>query len=188
MSEPGDARQWHEMAQHLAQAHGADSDGLTGYAPTLEQLRFAHADTHLALASIGAQPPDHHAHPLPLDAGWAEARESSYRPFLPSASARDDPFLFAFPAPYQTGLPHTDLVPLTEADLTNWTAVQPFSDDVVVSADGIKRRADLAQARWLTRVSFPDPDPARSPIRPSRHPAASPRAAAARQAQAGRRR
>jgi hypothetical protein len=147
-----DARQWHEMTQHLVEAHGADSGAMIAYAPTLEQLKFAHADTHVALANIGALPPDRHTHPLPLDAGWYEERESSYRPFLPSASARDDPFAWGFPMPYQTGLPQTDLCPLTEADLADWAAVRPLPD---VSADGIKGRAAIAAARWLARASFP---------------------------------
>ena len=70
MNDLNDAQDWRDVAQHLVEAHGADSGGLTGYAPTLEQLRFAHADTHIALASIGALPPDRHTHPVPVDAGW----------------------------------------------------------------------------------------------------------------------
>ena len=70
MSDQSDAEQWHEMARHLVQAHGAEPGGLMVYAPTLEQLRFAHADTHVALASINELPPDRHTHPLPMDAGW----------------------------------------------------------------------------------------------------------------------
>ena len=57
MNDLNDAQDWRDVAQHLVEAHGADSGGLTGYAPTLEQLRFAHADTHIALASIGSLPP-----------------------------------------------------------------------------------------------------------------------------------
>ena len=71
MNDLNDAQDWRDVAQHLVEAHGADSGGLTGYAPTLEQLRFAHADTHIALASIGALPPDRHTHPVPVDAGGA---------------------------------------------------------------------------------------------------------------------
>ena len=71
MNDPDEARQWREMAEHLVEAHGAHSGGLIGYAPTLEQLRFAHADTHVALTSIDALPPDRHTHPLPVDAGWS---------------------------------------------------------------------------------------------------------------------
>ena len=152
MNDLDDAGQWREMAQHLVEAHGAHSGGLIGYAPTLEQLRFAHADTHVALVSIDALPPDRHTHPLPMDAGWCDMRESSYRPFPPSASARDDPFLSGWPMPYQTGLPQTYISPLTDADLADWAAVQPFAD---VSASGVTNNAAIAAARRQARVSFP---------------------------------
>jgi hypothetical protein len=154
MNAPDEAQQWREMAEHLVEAHGAHSGGLIGYAPTLEQLRFAHADTHVALASIDALPPDRHTHPLPMDAGWCDVRESSYRPFPPSASARDDPFLSGWPMPYQTGPPQTYISPVTEADLADWAAVRPFAD---VSASGVKNNAASAAARWLARLSFPSP-------------------------------
>lgn len=176
MNDLNDAETWRDMSEHLVQAHGGDADALISYAPTLEQLRFAHADTHVALATIGALPPDRHTHPLPLDAGWYEERKSSYRPFQPSTSARDDPFAWGFPMPYQTGLPHTDLSPATEDDLADWAAVRPFPD---VSADGIKSRAAMAATRWLARVSFPSPAQTGPSIQSScGQPTASPRRAA----------
>jgi hypothetical protein len=68
------SEQWRDAASHLVEAHGAHSGSLIAHAPTLEQLRFAHADTHVALASADALPPDRHTHPLPLDAGRPDAR------------------------------------------------------------------------------------------------------------------
>ncbi|MGH3405538.1 MAG: hypothetical protein ACRDRJ_24060 [Streptosporangiaceae bacterium] len=73
----GGARQWQEMAGHLVQAHGGDPSALMSYALMLEQLHFAHAGTHVMLASIGAQPPDRHTHPLPMNAGWPDAGQPS---------------------------------------------------------------------------------------------------------------
>ena len=65
MTSGNDAGQWHETAQHLVQAHRALPGALTSYAPTLEQLHFAHADTHEALARDGAAAPDDHTHTGP---------------------------------------------------------------------------------------------------------------------------
>jgi len=161
MNDRSDAEHWHQMASHLVQAHGAQPGGLLVYAPTLEQLRFAHADTHVALASIKTLPPDLHTHPLPMDAGWFDRRESSYRPFRPSASARDDPF--CFPSPHQTGLPHTYVFPLHEGDLAQWMAMRPFHD---APADLIKGRAARAAAAWRARAISPSPGPARPSIQP----------------------
>jgi hypothetical protein len=161
MNNRSDAEQWHEMARHLVQAHGAEPGGPMVYAPTLEQLRFAHADTHIALASIKALPPDRHTHPLPMAAGWFDRRESSYRPFSPSASARADPF--CFPCPHQTGLPHTCVLPRHEADLADWAAGRP-SDDT--PADSIRNSAARAAAAWRARASCPSPVPTRPSIQP----------------------
>jgi hypothetical protein len=127
------------MARHLVEAHGADLDGLSGYAPTLEQLHFAHADTHRALASIHELPPDRHTHPLPMNAGWWAERAQSFRPFQPSAAAREDPF--GFPWPCQTGLPHTGTAPRTEADLADWAAGRPFNSP---RPNSIKHSAAIA--------------------------------------------
>ena len=160
-----DGRQWRDMADHLAEAHGAHADSLIGYAPTLEQLCFVHADTHVALASANVQPPDRHTHPLPINAGWVVARESSYRPFPPSASAQGDPFFIDFPLPHQTGLPQTCISGLTEADLAGWAAMRPLEH---VSASAVVHHAACASARWLTRVSFPDPAQPRVPMQPGR--------------------
>jgi hypothetical protein len=163
-----DATQWHEEVGHLVQAHGADPDGLIGYAPTLEQLHFAHADTHVALASIGMLPPDRHTHPLPMNAGWPDARKTSYRPFRPAPQARDDPFFF--PLPYQTGLPQTWRIPDTETGLADWAAGQPFTDLTVNSHSiaSIKRTAAGAAAAWAARISFPSPVQTRPPAPPGR--------------------
>jgi len=81
------ARAWHQTAQHLVQAHDALPGALISYAPTLEQLQFAHADTHQALASNGAAAPDGHTHTGPLDPGYPYARDSSFRPFPPGPTA-----------------------------------------------------------------------------------------------------
>ena len=191
MNDLDNDRQWHEEAQHLVQAHGAAEDGLIAYGPTLEQLRFAHADTHVALASIGALPPDRHTHPLPMDAGWPDDRLSSYRPFLRSASARKDPFVFSWPMSHQTGLPQTNMWPATFADVADWAALR---SPVFASADQIKRQAVKASARWLARAEFPESVQTRTrpPIQSGRAgPAAPPRRAAgaantARQARPGR--
>jgi hypothetical protein len=82
-----DAWRWHETAQHLVQAHGALPGALTSYAPTLEQLHFAHADTHEALSSTSAAAPDGHTHTEPLNPGHPYARSSSFRPFPPGPTA-----------------------------------------------------------------------------------------------------
>jgi hypothetical protein len=85
---PGtDARHWHQTAQHLVQAHGALPGALTSYAPTLEQLHFAHADTHEALANNGTAAPDGHTQTEPSDPGYPYARDSSFRPFPPGPAA-----------------------------------------------------------------------------------------------------
>ena len=76
----GDVRQWHELARHLVQGHGGEPNGLISNGLTLDQLRFAHADTHQALALIGAGPPDGHAHPGPAHSGDPVARLASYLP------------------------------------------------------------------------------------------------------------
>ena len=105
MTQDNDARHWHEIAQHLVRAHGAGPGALTSYAPTLEQLRFAHADTHQALASTGEAAPDGHNHAGPLDPGHPYARDSSFRPFPPgpTASCRTSIPYFS----WETGLPST---------------------------------------------------------------------------------
>ncbi|HEV3295839.1 MAG TPA: hypothetical protein VG123_43245, partial [Streptosporangiaceae bacterium] len=93
MTSGNDAGQWHETAQHLVQAHGALPGALTSYSPTLEQLRFAHADTHEALAGTGAAAPDGHTHTGSLDPGYPCARDSSFRPYPPgepSMTSGDD--------------------------------------------------------------------------------------------------
>jgi hypothetical protein len=167
-----DAPQWHEMAQHLVQAHGADPDALTGYTPTLEQLRFAHADTHLALAMINAGPPDGHTHPLPMDAGWCDPRESSYRPFPPSAWEREDPlFSDSFALHDHTGLPHTGAYPRSEADLADWAAGRvnrlAAADDAATKSDLITEDAACASAVWLARISFPSQVRAQRSIPPA---------------------
>ena len=105
MNDPDDAQGWRDMGQHLIEAHGGSSGGLAGYAPALDQLCFPHADIHVALASIGALPPDRHTHPAPVDAGWCDRRPESYRLFPPSASAQNDPLLGLhgfFPLPSDT--------------------------------------------------------------------------------------
>jgi len=154
-----DAEQWQEMARHLVRAHGADPDGLTGYAPTLEQLRFAHADTHVALAGRNAPPPDGHNHTWPVDAGWHDPRGSSYRPFPPSPAARQDPF--GWPLPYQDGLPHTYIFPDSEASLADWAAgrfTRPDAEAAVpAQPEVIRAAAARASAAALTRTSFPGP-------------------------------
>jgi hypothetical protein len=104
MNSPNDVRHWHETAGHLAHGHSGDPDRLISYAPTLEQLHFAHADTHLVLAVMGRRPPDGHVHPAAIETGWPTAYESSHRPFLPSASAVADPA--TWPLPHPTGIRH----------------------------------------------------------------------------------
>ena len=187
MSDPDDAQQWDEMAQHLVRAHGGNPGKLIGWTATLEQLRFAHADTDVALASIDAPPPDGHTHPLPMDPGWRAARESSYRPAPPSPSARKDvpfsdptwPGIFAFPSVWHTGLPHTSVHPRSEADLADWAAgrftrpesrlvgVTPFTGQL----GQIKSLADQVSAAWLRRTSFPGQVNIRGPISPARRSA-----------------
>ena len=105
MTSGDDARQWQETAQHLVQAHGAEPGALTSYAPTLEQLHFAHADTHEALAGDGTAAQDGHTHTQPLDPGYPYARDSSFRPFPPgpTASCRSSGPYFS----WETGLPQT---------------------------------------------------------------------------------
>ena len=106
MTSGDDARHWHETAQHLVQAHGALPGALTSYAPTLEQLRFAHADTHEALTGNGAAAPDGHAHTGPVDPGYPYARDSSFRPFPPGPNASCRIARLAYFG-WETGLPQT---------------------------------------------------------------------------------
>jgi hypothetical protein len=106
MTSGNDARQWHETAQHLVQAHGALPGALTSYAPTLEQLRFAHADTHEALTGNGAAAPDGHTHTGSLDPGYPYSRDSSFRPFPPGPNASCRTAGLAYFG-WETGLPQT---------------------------------------------------------------------------------
>ena len=169
--DPADVRQWHELAQHLVRGHGGEPNGLTSNGLTLNQVRFAHADTHLALAFINAGPPDGHAHPGPLDAGEPTPRLASYFPFWRSPSATADD---GFPAPAQTGLPHTGLYHVGFAELADWAAgrlprrlTSPAAKDdaqwaywagklgvtEATRAEWIKAHADRASAAWLARNS-----------------------------------
>lgn len=157
------------MAKHLVQAHGAHTENLISCAPTLEQLQFAHADTHMALASINELPPDCHTHSLPLNAGWCDERKQSFRPFPLSPTSRDDPF--SFPCTHHTGLPHTYLVPGTKADLADWEALRPLDD---LRPQAIKLSATAAATAWTARAGFPNPVPTRSSGRPERGGARSP--------------
>jgi hypothetical protein len=171
--DPSDVQQWHELAQHLVQAHGGEPNGLTSHGLTLDQLRFAHADTHLALAFIGTGPPDGHAHPRPMDAGEPSPRLASYFPLWssPTANRNDlDPDGIRFPAPSQTGLPHTALYHVGEAEMADWAAGRfprrltcPTGEDErdwayrvgqlgvteATRAEWIKAHADRASAAWL---------------------------------------
>jgi hypothetical protein len=106
MTSGDEGRQWHEAAQHLVQAHGALPGALTSYAPTVEQLRFTHADTHEALTGIGAAAPDGHTHTGSLDPGYPYARDSSFRPFPPGPNASRCPAGLAYFG-WETGLPQT---------------------------------------------------------------------------------
>ena len=171
-ADPGDARHWHEVVRHLVRGHGAEPNGLVSAGLTLDQLRFAHADTHLALAIIATEPPDGHAHPSPLDAGHRLPLPMSYVPFRssPSCKPEDDPI----PAPSQTGLPHTGFFPPTEVDPAVWASSQlphwltsPAADfgwedraewlgiTQATRAEWIKANADRASARWLASLSPP---------------------------------
>ncbi len=150
-----DARQWHEMADHLVHGHSADPDRLISYAPTLEQHRFRHADTHVALAVTGTEPPDGHVHSAAIRTGWPTAYESSYRPFGPSVTAAADPA--DRPLPHQTGI-HHHMSQLAQAD-TNvaWSLL----------ARQLIRPEDLADVRAerQERAEFPRPVHTQSGIR-----------------------
>lgn len=175
----GDVRHWDELARHLVQAHGGEADALTSYRLTLDQVRFAHADTHLALAFIGAGPPDGHTHPRPMDAGEPTPRLASYFPLWssPAANRNDlDPDGIRFPAPSQTGLPHTGIYHVSSAELADWAAgrlprrlTSPSSEDdaqwaywaeklgvtEATRAEWITTNAGRASARWRASTSFP---------------------------------
>jgi hypothetical protein len=171
--DPDDVRQWHDLAQHLVRGHGGEPNGLTSNELTLNQLRFVHADTHLALSFINASPPDGHAHPGPLDAGEPTGRLASYFPFWGSPSRDADA---AVPAPTQTGLPHTGLYHVSRAELAEWATgrlprrlTSPAAEDntqwaywaeqlgvtQATRAEWIKANADRASARWRASISFP---------------------------------
>jgi len=171
--DPADVRQWPELAQHLVQGHGGEPNGLASNELTLNQIRFAHADTHLALAFINASPPDGHAHPGPLDAGEPTGRLASYFPFWGSPSRDADA---QFPAPAQTGLPHTGLYHVSRAELADWAAgrlprrhTSPAAEDdaqwaywagklgvtEATRAEWIQANADRATTRWRASISFP---------------------------------
>src|SRR5579872_2964723 len=172
--DPDDVRQWHELARHLVQGHGGEPNGLISNKLTLDQLRFAHADTHLALSFISTGPPDGHAHPGPLDAGEPTGRLASYFPFWssPSSAAEDARDSVWFPAPTQTGLPHTGIYHVSFAELEEWAAgrlprrlTSPTAEDDAMwaywaeklsvteatRAEWIKAHADRAYAAWLAR-------------------------------------
>ncbi|HLK73970.1 MAG TPA: hypothetical protein VKU77_10035 [Streptosporangiaceae bacterium] len=172
--DPDDVRQWHELARHLVQGHGGEPNGLISNKLTLDQLRFAHADTHLALSFISTGPPDGHAHPGPLDAGEPTGRLASYFPFWssPSSAAEDARDSVWFPAPTQTGLPHTGIYHVSFAELEEWAAgrlprrlTSPTAEDDAMwaywaeklsvteatRAEWIKAHADRASAAWLAR-------------------------------------
>lgn len=161
-----DARTWRDTVSHLVQAHGAEAAALTGYTPTLEQITFAHFDTHAALAIAGLRPPDGHDHPEQLPPGWSEARPESYRPFPPSPTAGEDSFFTwpqTFPAPRHTGLPHTGECPgkfdhdgvaydqAAAADLADWPSA--------VRRKGIEREESLNSDReeWLQKLKHQSP-------------------------------
>lgn len=189
MMEPGDVQRWHETVSHLVHAHGADAARMIGYAPTLEQVTFAHFDTHVALEIAGLRPPDGHAHPEPLAPGWSEARPESYRPFPSSPTAQEDTFFTSphtFPLPSHTGLPHTGEHPGTfdhdgvifdaaaQAALADWPSAvrrkglarnelrdRPRSPAQVDEAlrGYIRQYAATAGARWLAGADFPPAQP-----------------------------
>jgi hypothetical protein len=166
MNPLNDARTWRDTVSHLVQAHDADPAALIGYTPTLEQVAFAHFDTHVALEIGGMRPPDGHAHPEQLPAGWSEARPESYRPFPPSPAAREDAFFTSpqtFPTPRHTGLPHTGECPgkfdhdgvgydqAAAADLADWPAA--------VRRKRIEREESLNIEReeWLQELKHQSP-------------------------------
>lgn len=182
MNDTDGALEWREMAEHLVQAHGADPDCLIGYAPTQEQLCFAHADTHIALAGEGAHPPDGHVHSLPIDTGWPFPQESSYRPFPPSRGAVDDPF--GWPMPHQTGLHHhISRLSGRELDVAGSLLAKQFirPEDLAALCAAVRGTA------WQASVDFPCPVQTWPTIQTSRGGlAASRRAASAtRQARPG---
>lgn len=135
--ENDDAEKWHDAVHHLVHAHGADSALIISRTPTLEQVAFAHLDTHVALDFVSLAPPDGHVHAEPLPPGWPEVRPGAYRPFAPSPEAREDLWFThgRTSARYSfTGLPHTGCRPglfggsgpahdrLVQEELANWAA------------------------------------------------------------------
>jgi hypothetical protein len=182
MSGHDDALQWHEMAEHLVQAHGAAADRLIGYAPTLEQLRFAHADTHIALAVEDAQPPDGHVHSLPLDGSWPAAQERSYRPFPRSPSTADNSL--AWPCPEHTGL-HHHVITLS-GDRAHRIAEPLFVKLLLKKSISPEDLAAARAAARRARADFPRPVQTRRSSRPGCSVPAAPRRASASTASAVR--
>jgi hypothetical protein len=120
---PGEARQWHEEACHLVQAHGADPARLTASVVTLGHARWLHFDAHAALRIAGLRPPDGHTHPALRDPGRPGQAPSFYRPFPPAPTGRVPlSRLRRYTAiPAFTGLPQTGVPPDTgEAEITDW--------------------------------------------------------------------
>ena len=171
---PGDVLEWHELARHLVQAHGGNPGSLISNRITLDQLRFAHADTHLALALISARPPDGHAHSGRLDPGDPMPRLLSYFPFWSAPhAARNGRTGTRFPVPAQTGLPHTAAHPRDEAEEADWAAGRvprrlscPVGRDAdwahlagtlgvteATRGDWITAHAGRASASWRARTS-----------------------------------
>lgn len=123
MNAPGEARQWHEEACHLVQAHGADPARLTACVVTLGHARWLHFDTHAALRIAGLRPPDGHTHPALRDPGRPGQTPSFYRPFPPAPTGRVPMTrLRRYTAvPDLTGLPQTGVPPgAGEAEITDW--------------------------------------------------------------------
>lgn len=68
--ESDDAGKWHQVVRHLVQAHGAGSALIISRTLTLDQVAFAHLDTHVALDFVSLAPPDGHIHPRGAVASW----------------------------------------------------------------------------------------------------------------------
>lgn len=111
------APEWDEAARHLVRAHGADPNCLLSLGVPVNQLRWAHFDTHAALEIAGLQPPDGHVHRELPDPDLDPQGDRSDPRFKPFRSAPSSPGAAPTPtasyyAQYaDTGLPQTGMAP-----------------------------------------------------------------------------
>jgi hypothetical protein len=133
----GSASEWNQAVEHLVQAHGGARNLIISRTPTLEQVHFAHLDTHVALETASLDPPDGHAtrNRCPPDGPKYAPEPAGPSPVTQGRGIRH---LQLFPSSAHsalTGLPHTGERPgliggggpahdaIVQAELADWASV-----------------------------------------------------------------